>query len=69
MFKYKCECGKGTIKEEIRENYEVVMKGSPFIIPEAHIGVCDACGVINYHGKEMRRWTKLYELETGKAKA
>ncbi len=61
MFNYLCEeCGKGTVTETVIKNYEINLFKKPFVVPSATIGLCDKCGVRNYHGNEMHRWKDLY---------
>ena len=61
MFGNRCEeCGRGTVRETRRKDFQVPFDGIPFVVPEAIIGVCDVCGAINYHGREYKRWKALF---------
>ncbi|MDP6041391.1 MAG: type II toxin-antitoxin system MqsA family antitoxin [Candidatus Latescibacteria bacterium] len=59
---YPCpECGKGTILPTRIQNYKTRIKGYPFVVDEAVIGICDQCGTKTFNAKEMRRWEKKYQ--------
>jgi ribonuclease HIII len=61
MFNYKCEeCGKGTVKKAVFHDYKTKIKGYPFVVPEAIIGVCDNCGAKHFEARETKRWEALY---------
>ncbi len=69
MYGYECqECDDGIVKEDIKTNYKTKISGVDFIVPKAKIGVCNSCGTVNYHGKELKRWRKLFELRKVKSK-
>lgn len=55
------ECGKGTIQPMRFQNYKTTIRGYPFVVPEAWLGVCDACGTRLFNAKETERWTALFE--------
>ncbi len=64
MFNYICEeCGKGTVKEKVFENYRTKIKGYPFVVPEAKIGVCDNCGAKHFDSNETKRWEDIYNRD------
>lgn len=64
MFGYKCqECHRGTVREATRKDFEVKFDRIPFVVPEAVIGVCEACDAQYYHGREYKRWRKLFDEE------
>lgn len=55
------ECGKGTIQPTRFQNYKTTIRGYPFVVPEAWIGVCDACGTRLFNAKETDRWAALFD--------
>jgi len=64
MFNYICEeCGKGTVKEKVFENYRTKIKGYPFVADKAIIGVCDQCGAKHFDANETKRWEVLYNKD------
>ncbi|OGW16242.1 MAG: hypothetical protein A3G93_00925 [Nitrospinae bacterium RIFCSPLOWO2_12_FULL_45_22] len=64
MFNYICEeCGKGTVKEKVFENYRTKIKGYPFVVDKAIIGVCDRCGAKHFKANETKRWEELYNKD------
>src|SRR4030042_1206303 len=64
MFNYICEeCGKGTVKEKVFENYQTKIKGYPFVVDKAVIGVCDQCGAKHFDANETKRWEELYNKD------
>lgn len=69
MFNFKCtECEGGTVRPQVRRDYATKVRGSNFIVPEAHVGVCDSCATEYFDPVELRRWKGLYEKrleETG----
>lgn len=59
---YPCpECGKGTIRPTRVQNYKTRIKGQPFVVDEAVIGICDQCGEKTFNAKEIKRWGKCYQ--------
>ena len=46
------ECGQGTIEPTRFQNYKTTIRGYPFTVPEAWIGVCDTCGVRTFNAQE-----------------
>ena len=58
---YPCpECGKGTVYPTKFQNYKTRIKGYPYAVPEAVVGVCDACGAKTFNARETQRWEKLF---------
>lgn len=55
------ECGQGTIKPTRFQNYKTTIRGYPFVVDEAWIGVCDACGTKSCNAQETDRWTALFD--------
>ncbi|MGE5174521.1 MAG: type II TA system antitoxin MqsA family protein, partial [Betaproteobacteria bacterium] len=61
MFNYICEeCGKGIVREKIFENYRTKIRGYPFVVDKATIGVCDQCGAKHFAASETKRWEEQY---------
>lgn len=61
MFNYICEeCGRGTVREKIFHDYQTKIKGYPFVVSEAKIGICDKCQAKHFNSKETKRWEELY---------
>ena len=62
MFGYKCqECGRGVVQATSLRDYEAKFEGSSLAIPEAIVGVCDACGAQHFSAAERKRWRRLFE--------
>lgn len=62
MFGYKCEeCGTGTVRPTVRPRFEVTFDHVPFVIGDAVIGICDACGAEHFSGQEYKRWRELFQ--------
>ena len=63
MFNYICEeCGEGTVREKVITNYRTKIKGYPFVVPRAIIGICDSCGAKHYDSNETKKWANLYKI-------
>jgi len=61
MFNYICqECGKGTVREKVFDNYRTKIKGYPFVVDKAVIGVCDQCEAKHFDPNETKRWEEQY---------
>lgn len=61
MFEYKCqECGKGIVREKKIKNYKTKIKGYPFVVPEATVGVCDNCKAEHFAAEETKHWEELF---------
>ncbi len=54
-------CGKGTVKAKVIRNYKTRIRGYPFVVPQACIGVCDQCGERIFTAKETQRWEELFD--------
>ncbi len=66
-FGYKCqECGRGTVEERVVPAYHTKIKGYPFIVRGARLGVCDSCGAEHFAALETERWERLFEEEHGR---
>jgi putative zinc finger/helix-turn-helix YgiT family protein len=64
MSKNHCaKCGKGEIEIRKVDNFETMIRGNHFTVPEAKIGVCKSCGAKVFDPIEIRRWQKLYETD------
>jgi hypothetical protein len=68
MFGYTCPmCGKGVVQETTMKDFTVrFLNGEEeaseqFTVPEASVGICDACGEQCFDAKEYKRWKELYE--------
>lgn len=63
-FDYPCqECGKGTVVEQVIPEYHTKIKGYPFVVKDAWLGVCDRCGAEHFAVQETNRWERLFEEE------
>lgn len=61
LFEYTCpECDIGTVHTKRVLNYKTKIKGFPFIVDEALIGVCDRCGAKQFAPEETKRWEELF---------
>ncbi len=61
LFEYSCpECGLGTVRTTKIQNYKTKIKGYPFIVDEAYIGVCDHCKAEHFASTETKRWEELF---------
>lgn len=61
MFEYPCpECGRGTVRTTRVHNYKTKIKGYPFVVDEALIGVCDQCHAESFAPEETKRWETLF---------
>lgn len=57
LFEYACpECGRGMIRTTRIHNYKTKIKGYPFVVDEARIGVCDQCNAESFTPEETKRW-------------
>ena len=43
--------------------YRTKVRGQPFLVTDAHVGVCDACGAEHFAAEETARWHQLFEEE------
>jgi putative zinc finger/helix-turn-helix YgiT family protein len=61
LFGFPCpECGQGTVRSTRILNYKTKIKGYPFVVDEALIGVCDRCGSESFAPEETKRWEELF---------
>ena len=70
LFEYPCpECGLGVVQTTKVRNYKTKIKGYPFVVDEAFIGVCNHCQTEHFAPEETQRWEELFSrsLETRKA--
>ena len=70
LFEYPCpECGLGVVQTTKMRNYKTKIKGYPFVVDEAFIGVCSHCQAEHFTPEETQRWEALFfqSLETNKA--
>ncbi|MGA7218064.1 MAG: YgiT-type zinc finger protein [Candidatus Sulfotelmatobacter sp.] len=62
MTTYPCpECGRGTVEKTTRKNFRTKVRGYPFEVPEAVIGVCNDCGKEFFGASQVKRWARLYD--------
>lgn len=70
LFEYTCpECGLGTVRTTTVLNYKTRIKGYPFIVDEAFIGVCNNCGTESFAPEETKRWEDLFLRSLGARQA
>ena len=63
-FGYTCpECGKGKLQERVIPEYHTEIKGYPFIVKKAHIGICNQCGYEYLAACETDKWEKMFEKD------
>jgi len=61
LFGFSCpECGQGTVRSTRILNYKTKIRGYPFVVDEALIGVCDRCGSESFAPEETKRWEELF---------
>jgi putative zinc finger/helix-turn-helix YgiT family protein len=61
MFNFLCEeCGKGKVRKHTIQNFATRIRGYPFVVPAAVVGVCDNCGAQVFDPQEMRHWSELF---------
>jgi putative zinc finger/helix-turn-helix YgiT family protein len=61
LFGYTCpECGRGIVRTTRVLNYKTKIKGYPFVVDEAFIGVCDQCKAESFAPEETKRWEELF---------
>ncbi len=62
MIENKCaSCGKGDIEFQTVNDFETKVRGVPFVVPEATVGICNSCGARFFSPKEITRWQLLFE--------
>lgn len=70
LFEYGCpECGLGTVRTTRVQNYKTKIKGYPFVVDEAIIGICDSCGAKHFAPEETKQWEELYYRSLEKRQA
>jgi len=63
-YQYKCqECGRGTVVEKVVPEYHTKVRGYPFTVKDARIGVCSVCGAEHFAVQETDRWERMFEEE------
>jgi putative zinc finger/helix-turn-helix YgiT family protein len=61
LFEYLCpECGRGTVQTTRIQNYKTKIKGFPFLVDEAFVGVCDHCQAESFAPEETKRWEETF---------
>lgn len=61
LFEYTCpECGIGTVHSTQVFNYKTKIKGYPFLVDKAIIGVCNHCKAEQFAPEETKRWEELF---------
>jgi putative zinc finger/helix-turn-helix YgiT family protein len=67
LFGYKCqECGQGTVFTKTFPEYAAKIKGYPFIVKDALVGICDKCGTEHFNASETDRWEQAFEEDRSK---
>ena len=62
VFGYGCpDCGQGTVKDTRLPTYTTKIKGCPFVVKDALIGVCDSCGSKHFVDSETEKWVTAFE--------
>lgn len=66
-FGYRCqECGRGTVVENRIAEYRTKIRGYPFTVRDAGVGVCDLCGAEHFAAQETERWERMFESDYSK---
>lgn len=61
LFEFTCpECEKGIVRTTRIHTYKTKIKGYPFTVDEALIGICDQCGAQSFAPEETKRWDELF---------
>ena len=61
-FGYICqECGQGNVVEKTVPKYRTKIKGYPWTVQNAHIGICNRCGAEHFDPNETLRWRSEFE--------
>ena len=61
LFEFTCpECERGTVRTTRIHNYKTKIKGYPFTVDEALIGVCDECEAQSFAPEETKRWEECF---------
>jgi putative zinc finger/helix-turn-helix YgiT family protein len=62
LFEYPCpECGRGTVRTTRVHNYKTKIKGFPFRVDEALLGVCNHCQAESFAPEETQRWEAAFQ--------
>ena len=62
VFGFKCpECGQGTVRDTRVPTYSTMIRGCPFVVRDALIGVCDSCGSKHFIDTETKKWAEAFE--------
>lgn len=62
MAENRCvNCAKGRIEFQNLKDFETKVRGIPFTVPEASVGICNACGAKLFRPEEIRRWQQLFD--------
>jgi|SRR5208337_5339950 len=62
MFDFSCdECGRGKVRAHVLEDFRTKVRGNPFTVPKAVVGICDNCGAEYFEPSEIKRWRELYD--------
>lgn len=61
MFGYRCEkCHDGTVKATTLERFETRFDGTPFVVENATVGICDQCGAKYFNASEWKAWRERF---------
>jgi putative zinc finger/helix-turn-helix YgiT family protein len=61
LFAYPCpECGRGGVHTTRIRNYRTKVKGYPFVVEEALVGVCGHCQAESFAPEETQRWEAAF---------
>lgn len=64
MFDFRCEdCGAGMVRKHNIQNFATKIRGYPYTVPLAVVGVCDNCGAHVFDPTEVRQWDSLFTAE------
>ncbi len=63
-FGYECqECGRGIVQDRIIPEYTTKIKGYPYVVADAIVGVCNTCNAEHFSVQETERWEQMFEEE------
>src|SRR6266480_2370866 len=64
MIRSRCaDCGKGEVRFQSLKDFETKVRGVPFTVPEATVGICDACNARFFSPQEITRWQQLFDAQ------
>jgi hypothetical protein len=70
LFEYPCPaCGLGVVQTTRIRSYKTKIKGYPFVVDEAIIGMCNHCQVRHFAPEETKRWEQLFSHTLAARKA